>query len=107
MHNCAVLPYKSGAENIEFTWRGFGATDAPDSDGDWFFHAYRGDSNWIRLVAFDIRHTASYEIAKAGGSWGEWKKLADGGNAASVVAYTEAKIAALEARIAALEGGNV
>ena len=81
MHNCAVLPYKSGAENIEFTWRGFGATDAPDSDGDWFFHAYRGDSNWIRIVAFDIRHTASYEIAKAGGRWGKWEKLADSGNA--------------------------
>ena len=29
-----------------------------------------------------------------------------GGNAASVGAYTEAKIAALEARIAALEGGT-
>ena len=96
--------YKSGAENIEFTWRGFGAPDAPRPDGDWFFHAYKVYNNWIRIVAFDIRNTASYEIAKAGGSWGEWKKLADGGNAASVGTYTEAKIAALEARIAALEG---
>ena len=76
--------YKSGAENIEFTWRGYGAPDAPYTDGDWFFHAYRGDSNWIRIVAFDIRYTASYEIAKTGGSWGEWKKLADGGNAAQL-----------------------
>ena len=96
--------YKSGAENIEFTWRGFGAPDAPHPNGDWFFHAYKVHNNWIRIVAFDIRNTASYEIAKAGGSWGEWKKLADGGNAASVGTYTEAKIAALEARIAALEG---
>ena len=79
--------YKSGAENIEFTWRGYGATDAPNSDGDWFFHAYRGDINWIRIVAFDIRHTASYEIAKTGGSWGEWKNLADGGNAATLESH--------------------
>lgn len=95
--------YKSGAENIEFTWRGFGATDAPYSDGDWFFHAYKGDNDWIRVVAFDIRDTASYEISKRNGSWGSWKKLADGGNANSVGAYTEEKLAALEARIAALE----
>lgn len=98
--------YKSGAINIEFTWRGFGATDAPYSDGDWFFHAYKGENDWIRIVAFDIRHTASYEIAKTGGSWGDWKRIADGGNAASVGEYTEEKIAALEARIAALEGGG-
>ena len=98
--------YKSGAINIEFTWRGFGATDAPYPGGDWFFHAYKGEDNWIRIVAFDIRDTASYEIAKRNGSWGSWKKLADGGNAASVGAYTEEKIAALEARIAALEGGG-
>ena len=38
--------------------------------------------------------------------WSDWKNIADGGNAASVGAYTEAKIAALEARIAALEGGT-
>lgn len=33
-----------------------------------------------------------------------WVDIADGGNAASVGAYTEAKLAALEARVAALEG---
>ena len=36
----------------------------------------------------------------------DWQKLCDGGNAASVGAYTEAKLAELEARIAALEGGT-
>ena len=41
------------------------------------------------------------------GNWSGWYDIADGGNAASVGTYTEAKIAALEARIAALEGGNV
>ena len=38
------------------------------------------------------------------GVYTDWQKLCDGGNAASVGTYTEAKIAALEARIAALEG---
>ncbi len=40
------------------------------------------------------------------GSYTEWQKLCDGGNAASVGAYTESAIAALEARIAALEGST-
>lgn len=35
--------------------------------------------------------------------WYGWSNVADGGNAASVGTYTEAKIAALEARVAALE----
>lgn len=39
-------------------------------------------------------------------SWSTWHNFADGGNAASVGAYTESDIAALEARIAALEGGT-
>lgn len=38
--------------------------------------------------------------------WSEWKSFADGGNAVSVGAYTEARLAELEARIAALEGGT-
>lgn len=37
--------------------------------------------------------------------WTTWRNAADGGNAASVGAYTEAKLAELEARIAALERG--
>ena len=42
-----------------------------------------------------------------GTTWnGDWFNVADGGNAASVGAYTESAIAALEARIAALEGGS-
>lgn len=40
------------------------------------------------------------------GVYTDWQKLCDGGNAASVGAYTESAIAALEARIAALEGGT-
>lgn len=37
-------------------------------------------------------------------AWSPWKRLCDGGNAASVGVYTEEKIAELEARIASLEG---
>lgn len=43
---------------------------------------------------------------KDNGTWFAWQSLPDGGNAASIGAYTEAKIAALEARIAALENGG-
>ena len=39
-------------------------------------------------------------------TWGEWKNISDGGNATSVGAYTEEKLAALEARVAALENGG-
>lgn len=56
---------------------------------------------------FYISPTASakiYQRAISGTSVGDWKNIADGGTAASVGTYTEAKIAALEARIAALEG---
>ena len=42
----------------------------------------------------------------AGTTFWNWKNLSDGGNAASVGAYTEAKLTELEARIAALEGGT-
>lgn len=39
-----------------------------------------------------------------GTDWTAWRGLGDGCNAASVGAYTEAKLAELEARVAALEG---
>ena len=57
------------------------------------FRQYGGSAVWKRDI-----------ITKAWQS--DWANMADGGNATSVGAYTEAKIAALEARIAALEGGG-
>ena len=58
-----------------------------------YFVSPAGSTNFYTAV------TANGEIVANKG----WRKVADGGNAASVGAYTEAKIAALEARIAALE----
>ena len=66
------------------------------------------DNNFSIQIKVDYRASDSvlqWRI-KALGVWGSWQKLNDGGSAASVGAYTEAKIAALEARIAALEGGG-
>ena len=66
------------------------------------------DNNFSIQIKVDYRASDSvlqWRI-KALGVWGSWQKLNDGGSAASVGGYTEAKIAALEARIAALEGGG-
>ena len=66
------------------------------------------DNNFSVQIKVDYRASDSvlqWRI-KALGVWGSWQKLNDGGSAASVGGYTEAKIAALEARIAALEGGG-
>ena len=66
------------------------------------------DNNFSAQIKVDYRASDSvlqWRI-KALGVWGSWQKLNDGGNAASVGTYTEAKIAALEARIAALERGG-
>lgn len=51
-------------------------------------------------LTYSISYIASSQ------TWFNWHNVADGGIAASVGAYTEAKLAALEARIAALEGGT-
>ncbi len=66
------------------------------------------DNNFSIQIKVDYRASDSvlqWRI-KALGVWGSWQKLNDGGSAASVGGYTEAKIAALEARIAALERGG-
>ncbi len=66
------------------------------------------DNNFSVQIKVDYRASDSvlqWRI-KALGVWGSWQKLNDGGSAASVGGYTEAKIAALEARIAALERGG-
>lgn len=66
------------------------------------------DNNFSAQIKVDYRAYDSvlqWRI-KALGVWGSWQKLNDGGSAASVGGYTEAKIAALEARIAALEKGG-
>ena len=65
------------------------------------------DGTWLMQRAVNVNNLSMYYMrVKVNGVWSAWHVIADGGNAASVGAYTEAKIAALEARIAALEGGN-
>ena len=59
---------------------------------------------WCRQIYITPHNSKIYQRFINETTVGEWTNIADGGNAASVGAYTEAKIAALEARIAALEG---
>ena len=66
---------------------------------------YSGAGKYGIQLAFPRNHAGQVMFRYANGAdWTAWKSLADGGSAASVGAYTEAKLAALEARIAALEG---
>ena len=89
---------------------GTNTTDTP-ADGQFYFVEVRKHSGGscavvaIRFNAggvFTNRYNSNPNMQK----WYGWSNAADGGCAASVGAYTEAKIAALEARIAALEGGT-
>ena len=67
---------------------------------------HRADVNYnveIAVPFADGKQQGVYYRNCTNGIWGAWTNVADGGNAASVGAYTEAKLAALEARVAALE----
>ena len=66
------------------------------SNGSKQITVYKVSNN--KPCAFSMIYFAPSDV------WYEWVCLSDGGNAASVGAYTESAIAALEARIAALEG---
>ena len=91
-----------------FVWIQPDVTGMPNDNTYWFGIA---DCHTVhrQLIVRDINNSVAYCMRWNNGTqtWASWRNLADGGNAASVGAYTEAKIAALEARIAALEGGNV
>ena len=84
-----------------------GVTEMPINKTYWFGLV---DCNTAhrQLIVHNISNNVSYSITWNNGvqTWTVWSNLADGGNAASVGAYTEAKLAELEARIAALEGGT-
>lgn len=83
------------------------STNAPGSGFYMLTVDVAGDGAWIVQTAFSVSlKSEAYRRMKVNGVWGEWYNIADGGNAASVGAYTEAKLAELEARIAALEGGT-
>lgn len=96
------------------TYRCVHWTDYPASlqDGQGMIIAvnYKGsgttgtDNIWCRQIYINPHNSKIYQRIINKTTVGEWTNIADGGNAASVGAYTESAIAALEARIAALEG---
>lgn len=81
-----------------------GVTGMPSDNMYWFGLI---DCNTVhrQLIIRNVTNNASYSIIWNHGTqgWTVWNNLADGGNATSIGAYTEEKIAALEARITALE----
>ena len=86
----------------------FGSANCTDMpvDGQYYFAEVRKLSTNYEIVATQFGSGTVFTNRYNGASkvWYGWKNVADGGNAASVGAYTEAKLAALEARVAALEG---
>jgi hypothetical protein len=80
-------------------------TDTPNPGGT-FFVEVRNYNGYLELVACQTgANTVSVNNYNRV-SWFGWHNVSDNGNAASVGAYTEAKLAALEARIATLEEGT-
>ena len=73
----------TGIAYAEFAWRGYHATDAPATNGDFFFKAYKLTSANIRVIAYNLRKNETYEISKYNGTWSEWKRVCDGGNAST------------------------
>ena len=86
----------------------FGSANCTDMpvDGQYYFAEVRKVSTNYEIIATQFGSGTVFTNRYNGASqvWSGWKNVADGGNAASVGAYTESAIAALEARIAALEG---
>lgn len=88
------------------------------TDPSWNFPAGTNQYSLLMIKLSNVRPLGMYLYPKSGGNVffanvdangayaGNWRRLCDGGNAASVGVYTESAIAALEARIAALEGGT-
>ena len=86
----------------------FGSANCTDMpvDGQYYFAEVRKVSTNYEIIATQFGSGTVFTNRYNGASqvWAGWKNVADGGNAASVGAYTEAKLTAMEARIAALEG---
>ena len=83
---------------------GANCTDMP-VNGQYYFAEVRKLSTNYEIIATQFGSGTVFTNRYNGASqtWYGWKNVADGGNAASVGAYTEAKLAEMEARIAALE----
>ena len=85
----------------------FGSANCTDMpvDGQYYFAEVRKVSTNYEIMATQFGSGTVFTNRYNGSSqtWSGWKNVADGGNAASVGVYTEAKLAELESRIAALE----
>lgn len=80
-------------------------TDTPNP-GKTFFVEVRNYNGYLELVACQTGANTMSVNNYNKEVWFGWHSVSDNGNATSVGAYTEAKLAALEARVAALEGGT-
>lgn len=80
-------------------------TDTPNP-GKTFFVEVRNYNGYLELVACQTGANTMSVNNYNKEVWFGWHNVSDNGNATSVGAYTEAKLAALEARVAALEGGT-
>ena len=104
-----MSPTHAGWNNfcaIEDDGSGDGIANAPESMRPARYEVWTCCENMSRgyQIAVSLFTHKIYIKYLQDGAWSGWYNIADGGNAASVGTYTEAKIAALEARIAALEG---
>ena len=104
IRNGSLLDYVLSLNKSGFLYcGGANCTDMP-VDGSYFMVEVRCYATIREAIATSFSTGAVYINHYSGTTWFGWHRMADGGNAASVGTYTEAKIAALEARIAALEG---
>ena len=98
----SLLEYALTLSASGFFVAGPNVTDTPNP-GQTFFIEIRNYNGYLELIACETgTNTVSinnYNRTR----WFGWHNVADGGNAASVGAYTAEKLAALESRITALE----
>lgn len=77
----------------------------------YFKHYDPGNIGWGAQIVLPLNSGTlkpMYRFARnTSEDWGTWYNFADGGNAASVGAYTEAKLAELEARVDLLDGSHI
>lgn len=101
----SLLDYVLTMTKSGFLYANANVTDTPDGAQHYFVEV-RKMNDMFEVVATRINTNMVYvnHYNPTSAKWYGWKNTSDGGNAASVGAYTEAKLAALEARVAALEG---
>ena len=100
----SLLDYIAGISVSGYMYCGGANVSDMPVDNTYFMVQVRCYTTVKEVIATRFNTGEVYINHYSGTAWFGWHRMADGGNAASVGTYTEAKIAALEARIAALEG---